>query len=61
MSDESEANRRGLLLEDLREEIWELICEHATMVELSTAEVVGMLEMLKHQTLIEHYGDTDEH
>lgn len=31
------------------------------MVELSTAEVVGMLEMLKHQILNEHYGETDEH
>lgn len=60
MSNESEANRRGLLLEELREELWDLICEHSAMVELTTAEVLGTLEMLKFQVMLEQYGEPDE-
>ena len=47
------ATERALLTEDLAEDLYETINTHAEASTLTIPEVIGVLEMVKHQLLTE--------
>lgn len=53
MTQQFGAKERAKLCEDLREELYDLIHEHGRMVTLTTAEVIGVLEILKFELIVE--------
>lgn len=44
---------RAKLTGDLREELYALVHEHGKIASLTVAEVIGVLEIVKHELLIE--------
>lgn len=52
------AQERAKLTEDLRDELYDLIHEHGRMAHLTVPEVIGVLEILKHE-LIQEQGEPD--
>lgn len=55
---------RAELTSELRDDIYDLIHEHGSMATLTIPEVIGVLEILKHELLIEQMAarinDEDE-
>lgn len=52
-----DANSRGVLAHELMDEIRDLIGEHAAMATFTTAEIVGMLQMLQFEFLTLQFED----
>lgn len=62
MSSGFSGSERAKLTGDLREELHSLVHEHGRIAGLTVAEVIGVLEIIKHELLLEQallVGDDD--
>lgn len=60
MTNQNSAQQRVALTEDLHNELYDLIHEHGRMVTLTVVEVIGVLEILKMELLLEQQQPDEE-